>query len=185
LVTRRRWRTCGWVGGYTGSKGQKQNSNRVLNFSLFLFLRVLYSHKQSFKLCSYALQLYDTKSCSFCIVQATSNLRGKQIFCFFGFAICCLLVFWFRGFVLERDTSWVHFHKSWPLLRFLPSVGKCRGNTSVVTFSLSVFKATVFRLVTVHEHKSSCLYRASMTIKTLYYPTDAQIYNSYIQLELL
>jgi hypothetical protein len=23
---------------------------------------------------------------------------------------------------------------------------------------------------------SSCLYRASMTIKTLYYPTDAQIY---------
>jgi len=25
---------------------------------------------------------------------------------------------------------------------------------------------------------SSCLYRASMTIKTLYYPTDAQIYNS-------
>jgi len=26
--------------------------------------------------------------------------------------------------------------------------------------------------------KSSCLYRASMTIKTLYYPTDAQIYNS-------
>jgi hypothetical protein len=24
----------------------------------------------------------------------------------------------------------------------------------------------------------SCLYRASMTIKTLYYPTDAQIYNS-------
>ena len=26
--------------------------------------------------------------------------------------------------------------------------------------------------------KSSCLYRASMTIKTLYYPTDAQIYNT-------
>jgi len=26
--------------------------------------------------------------------------------------------------------------------------------------------------------KSSCLYRASMTIKTLYYQTDAQIYNS-------
>ena len=25
---------------------------------------------------------------------------------------------------------------------------------------------------------SSCLYRASMTIKILYYPTDAQIYNS-------
>ena len=25
---------------------------------------------------------------------------------------------------------------------------------------------------------SSCLYRASMTIKTLYYPTDAKIYNS-------
>ena len=25
---------------------------------------------------------------------------------------------------------------------------------------------------------SSCLYRASMTIKTVYYPTDAQIYNS-------
>jgi len=25
---------------------------------------------------------------------------------------------------------------------------------------------------------SSCLYRASMTNKTLYYPTDAQIYNS-------
>jgi len=25
---------------------------------------------------------------------------------------------------------------------------------------------------------SACLYRASMTIKTLYYPTDAQIYNS-------
>jgi len=24
---------------------------------------------------------------------------------------------------------------------------------------------------------SSCLYRASMTIKTLYYPTEAQIYN--------
>ena len=33
--------------------------------------------------------------------------------------------------------------------------------------------------------QSSCLYRASMTIKTLYYPTDAQIYNSHIQLELL
>ena len=28
------------------------------------------------------------------------------------------------------------------------------------------------------EKKSSCLYRASMTIKTLYYPTDAQIYIS-------
>ena len=27
-------------------------------------------------------------------------------------------------------------------------------------------------------HESSCLYRASMTIKTLYYPIDAQIYNS-------
>ena len=26
---------------------------------------------------------------------------------------------------------------------------------------------------------SPCLYRASMTIKTLYYPTDAQIYNYY------
>jgi len=25
--------------------------------------------------------------------------------------------------------------------------------------------------------QSSCLYRASMTIKTLYYPTDVQIYN--------
>ena len=34
-------------------------------------------------------------------------------------------------------------------------------------------------------NKSSCLYRASMTIKTIYYPTDAQIYNSYIQLKLL
>ena len=33
--------------------------------------------------------------------------------------------------------------------------------------------------------KSSTLYRASMTIETLYYPTDAQIYNSQIQLELL
>jgi len=31
----------------------------------------------------------------------------------------------------------------------------------------------------------SCSYRASVTIKTLYYPTDAQIYNSFIQLELL
>jgi len=27
------------------------------------------------------------------------------------------------------------------------------------------------------NEQSSCLYRASMTIKTLYYPTDAQIYN--------
>jgi len=26
--------------------------------------------------------------------------------------------------------------------------------------------------------RASCLYRASVTIKTLYYPTDAQIYNS-------
>jgi hypothetical protein len=26
--------------------------------------------------------------------------------------------------------------------------------------------------------QSFCLYRASVTIKTLYYPTDAQIYNS-------
>jgi len=26
--------------------------------------------------------------------------------------------------------------------------------------------------------QSSCLYRASVTIKTLYHPTDAQIYNS-------
>jgi len=26
--------------------------------------------------------------------------------------------------------------------------------------------------------QSSCLYRASMTIKTLYYPTGAQTYNS-------
>jgi hypothetical protein len=33
--------------------------------------------------------------------------------------------------------------------------------------------------------ESSCLYRASVTIKTLYYPTDAQIYNSQIELELL
>ena len=32
---------------------------------------------------------------------------------------------------------------------------------------------------------SSCLYHASMMIKTLHYPPDAQIYNSYIQLELL
>jgi len=29
-----------------------------------------------------------------------------------------------------------------------------------------------------HRTVSSCLYSASMTIKTLYYPTDAQIYNS-------
>jgi len=28
--------------------------------------------------------------------------------------------------------------------------------------------------------QSSCLHRASLTIKILYYPTDAQIYNSYI-----
>ena len=33
------------------------------------------------------------------------------------------------------------------------------------------------RFTEVLEH-SSCVYRASMTIKTLYYPTDAQIYNS-------
>ena len=32
--------------------------------------------------------------------------------------------------------------------------------------------------------QSSCLYRASMTIKTLYYPADAQIYN-YIFVHLL
>jgi len=29
-----------------------------------------------------------------------------------------------------------------------------------------------------HLYWPSCLYRASMTIKTLYYPTDTQIYNS-------
>jgi len=45
LVTRIRRRTCGWVGGYIGGKGQKQNSNHVMSFSLFLFLHVLYSHK--------------------------------------------------------------------------------------------------------------------------------------------
>ena len=33
--------------------------------------------------------------------------------------------------------------------------------------------------------ESSSLYRVSMMIKTLYYQTDAEIYNSYIQLELL
>ena len=33
--------------------------------------------------------------------------------------------------------------------------------------------------------ESSRLHRASVTIKTLYYPTDAQIYNSQIELELL
>jgi len=35
-------------------------------------------------------------------------------------------------------------------------------------------------IINVYEPKeiSSCLYRASVTIKTLYYPTDAQIYNS-------
>ena len=33
--------------------------------------------------------------------------------------------------------------------------------------------------------ESSRLHRASVTIKTLYYPTDAQIYNSQIKLELL
>jgi len=39
--------------------------------------------------------------------------------------------------------------------------------------------------VNTQTHQSSYLYRASMTIKTLYYPTGAQIYNSQIQLELL
>jgi len=32
--------------------------------------------------------------------------------------------------------------------------------------------------VVVHPSSASCFYRPSMTIKTLYYPTDAQIYNS-------
>jgi len=31
---------------------------------------------------------------------------------------------------------------------------------------------------TIVYYQSACLYRAQMTIKTLYYPTDAQIYNS-------
>ena len=43
------------------------------------------------------------------------------------------------------------------------------------------FIATVSRMgsnVTNNFSLSSCLYRASVMIKTLYYPTDAQICNS-------
>jgi hypothetical protein len=39
--------------------------------------------------------------------------------------------------------------------------------------------------ITQRAKLQSCLYRASMTIKTLYYSTDAQIYNSWIQPKLL
>jgi hypothetical protein len=58
-----------------------------------------------------------------------------QIFRFFGFAICRSLAFWFRRFVLERNTSRFHFYKSWPLLCFLPSVGICRGNKFCYVFT--------------------------------------------------
>jgi len=34
------------------------------------------------------------------------------------------------------------------------------------------------KLITTVQVEFSCLYRASVTIKTLYYPTDAQVYNS-------
>jgi len=43
------------------------------------------------------------------------------------------------------------------------------------------FKSTLnyfYTVISIQRELSSCLYRASMTIKTLYYPTDAQIYNS-------
>jgi len=41
-----------------------------------------------------------------------------------------------------------------------------------------VYKDTRGQKVWTDVSKSSCLYRASVTIKTLYYTTDAQIYNS-------
>ena len=55
------------------------------------------------------------------------------------------------------------------------------------TQRVSIFTSPiqVIGLPSMHEglnvneaSRSSCLYRASVTIKTLYYPTDAQIYNS-------
>jgi len=50
-------------------------------------------------------------------------------------------------------------------------------NTS--KFSFTLYKTRCFLLEREPGCCSSCLYRASMTIKTFYYPTDAQIYNYY------
>jgi len=43
---------------------------------------------------------------------------------------------------------------------------------------LAVFSIRKPNFVSVTQRQFSCLYRASATIITLYYPTDAQIYNS-------
>jgi len=51
----------------------------------------------------------------------------------------------------------------------------------IVSFSLflelEISQAKVVEKIKTHV-LSPCLHRASVTIKTLYYPTDAQIYNS-------
>ena len=64
------------------------------------------------------------------------------------------------------------------------SVGTNFIKISVQVSEFAIFLSFSFQPVIYNFHVSSYLYRASLTIKTLHYPTDAQIYkyNAYIQL---
>ena len=74
------------------------------------------------------------------------------------------------------NKEWWTANKGWS-----SSLGarKCN-NTSMLRIS----KLWNITHITHATDQSSCLYRASVTIKTLYYRTDAQIYNLWIQLKL-
>jgi len=66
---------------------------------------------------------------------------------------------------------------------FDPCISHIRPLSDVSTRSKQHNLALVSLLI--NGRKSSCFYRASVKIKTHYYSTDAQIYNSWIQLEIL
>jgi len=67
--------------------------------------------------------------------------------------------------------------KNFHLKQFLGVLYEIQINLYVDTMSVCAYACV---LVSADKLliKSSCLYHASLMIKTLYYPTDAQIYNS-------
>jgi len=62
-------------------------------------------------------------------------------------------------------------------------------NTTVSSQNVTTISVKqTFRTLYIAEREELIIFMfvpASMAIKTIYYPTDAQIYNSWIQLELL
>jgi len=87
--------------------------------------------------------------------------------------------FFYRAKRLKREANHsppfnTEFNNAWRY-NFTPKYGSWSAQEKLY------FSAIIFINMDMTESKvfeSSCLYRASMTIKTFYYPKDAQIYNS-------